>query len=33
MNQAETFVSSFVQIGADVLNYSCPSCDNDDGHG
>ena len=32
MNQEEVFVSSFVQIGAEVLNYNCPSCDNDDGH-
>ena len=33
MNQTEDFVSDFVQVGSNVLNYSCPSCDNDDGHG
>lgn len=32
MNQTEVFVSDFVQVGSNVLNYSCPSCDNDDGH-
>ncbi len=33
MNQTEAYVSDFVQIGGDIANYSCPSCDNDDGHG